>query len=178
MRLRVRVAHIGFVLLAGAALGARTVPDTPPPRAASAAQRHRGAAAGVLGGNRVECALSQAPIPKVVMPRRAAATASLDRVHPVPDPPYVRSGFEQLLWFVNLPTQAIIRIYWTSDILVAVVVHTILGRRRSGVEPAQPNRRRVASGQSSISGSAGRSAIGPLHRGDAITGARRGGRAG
>ena len=69
-----------------------------------------------------------APNPIVVMPRRAAATASLDRVHTVPDPLYVRSGFEQggpdpLLWFVNLPAQAIIRIYSTSGILVAVVVH-------------------------------------------------------
>ena len=54
--------------------------------------------------------------------------ADLDRVHTVPDPYYVNSGFEQTvdenaLRFVNLPTAATIRIYSSSGVLVDVVEH-------------------------------------------------------
>jgi hypothetical protein len=55
-------------------------------------------------------------------------SGSLARVHTVPDPLYVSSGYEltpdtAALKFVNLPSRAIIRIYSVSGILVAAVVH-------------------------------------------------------
>ena len=58
------------------------------------------------------------------------ATTNLDlrRVHTVPDPYYVTNGFEatteaKVLQFVNLPAQAIIRIYTSSGILVQLIEH-------------------------------------------------------
>ena len=53
---------------------------------------------------------------------------SLDSVHTVPDPYYVTTSLEitpdtKLLQFVNLPTQAIIRIYSLSGILVSLIEH-------------------------------------------------------
>jgi hypothetical protein len=65
---------------------------------------------------------------QAVVPRSAAATSAATRVHTVPDPLYVRSGYEQggadpRLWFVNLPSQAIIRIYSASGVLVDVLTH-------------------------------------------------------
>ena len=61
----------------------------------------------------------------VTTPTSTVATTNLDltRVHTVPDPYYVTNGFEatteaKILQFVNLPTQAIIRIYTSSGILV------------------------------------------------------------
>lgn len=53
---------------------------------------------------------------------------TLRRVHTVPDPFYVASGYELTadtlaLKFVNLPARAIIRIYSVSGILVAAVLH-------------------------------------------------------
>jgi hypothetical protein len=58
----------------------------------------------------------------------AAAWADLRRVHTVPDPYYVTSPFDptpesKTIRFVNLPQQAIIRIYSSSGILVAVLRH-------------------------------------------------------
>ena len=52
--------------------------------------------------------------------------AQLDRVHTVPDPYYVTNSLEQSpnskkLRFVNLPSQAIVRIYTVSGILVQVL---------------------------------------------------------
>ena len=52
----------------------------------------------------------------------------LARIHTVPDPFYVQSGYEVsadtlALKFVHLPARAIIRIYSVSGILVAVLVH-------------------------------------------------------
>ena len=52
----------------------------------------------------------------------------LSRVHTVPDPYYVTNQYEQttdnkILKFVNLPAQAIIRIYSSSGILVTVLEH-------------------------------------------------------
>ena len=52
----------------------------------------------------------------------------LDKVHTVPDPYYVANALEltanqKVLRFVNLPPQAIIRIYSVSGILVNVIVH-------------------------------------------------------
>jgi hypothetical protein len=57
-----------------------------------------------------------------------ATTADLDRVHTIPDPYYVTNGYEadpshKVIKFVNLPTQAIIRIYSLSGILVRVIEH-------------------------------------------------------
>jgi hypothetical protein len=59
-------------------------------------------------------------------------------VHTVPDPYYVTNHYEQttdfkILKFVNLPAQAIIRIYSASGILVTVLEHnsTELGGEES-----------------------------------------------
>jgi hypothetical protein len=58
----------------------------------------------------------------------ASTKADLQRVHTVPDPYYVTSGFEQdpaskIIKFVNLPAEAIIRIYSSSGVLVALLEH-------------------------------------------------------
>jgi hypothetical protein len=55
-------------------------------------------------------------------------TANLRLVHTVPDPYYVTSAYEQatefkVIKFVNLPERAIIRIYSSSGILVALLEH-------------------------------------------------------
>ena len=54
------------------------------------------------------------------------AVARLDSVHTVPDPYYVTNALEQSpntkkLRFVNVPSQAIVRIYTLSGILVQVL---------------------------------------------------------
>jgi hypothetical protein len=59
---------------------------------------------------------------------RQATRADLDAVHTVPDPYYVTNAFEsspsgKVIKFVNLPIQAIIRIYSTSGVLVRVLEH-------------------------------------------------------
>ncbi len=59
---------------------------------------------------------------------RAATKGDLDAVHTVPDPYYVTNAFEtspsgHIIKFVNLPTQAIIRVYSTSGVLVRVLEH-------------------------------------------------------
>ncbi len=66
----------------------------------------------------------------VTEPTTALATTNRDllRVHTVPDPYYVTNGYEatteaKVLQFVNLPTQAIIRIYTSSGILVQMIEH-------------------------------------------------------
>ena len=58
----------------------------------------------------------------------AAGNYSLDQVHTVPDPYYVTNALEitpnnKVLKFVNLPSQAIVRIYSVSGILVQVLTH-------------------------------------------------------
>ena len=58
----------------------------------------------------------------------AANANDLSRVHTVPDPYYVTNAFEQttdtkVLKFVNLPAQAIIRIYSSSGVLVDLIEH-------------------------------------------------------
>jgi hypothetical protein len=57
-----------------------------------------------------------------------ATSTDLQRVHTVPDPYYVTSGLEnspdnKIIKFVNLPTEAIIRIYSSSGVLVALMEH-------------------------------------------------------
>jgi hypothetical protein len=59
---------------------------------------------------------------------RPATSFDLTRVHTVPDPYFVTNGYEsttdnKVLQFVNLPNQAIIRIYTSSGILVNVLEH-------------------------------------------------------
>jgi hypothetical protein len=59
---------------------------------------------------------------------QAATKGDLSRVHTVPDPYYVTSQFEQttdtkLIKFVNLPADAIIRIYSSSGVLVNMIEH-------------------------------------------------------
>jgi hypothetical protein len=66
----------------------------------------------------------------------AAQDNDLTRVHTVPDPYYVTSGFEttttdKVIRFVNLPTEAIIRIYSSSGVLVRVLTHNSLQRGAS-----------------------------------------------
>jgi hypothetical protein len=58
----------------------------------------------------------------------AASETDLGRVHTVPDPYYVTNAFEQttdtkVIKFVNLPAQAIIRIYSSSGVLVSMLEH-------------------------------------------------------
>ncbi|HEX7337423.1 MAG TPA: T9SS type A sorting domain-containing protein, partial [Gemmatimonadales bacterium] len=59
---------------------------------------------------------------------RAATGGDLNKVHTVPDPYYVTNAFEQttdskIIKFVNLPAQAIIRIYSSSGVLVDLIEH-------------------------------------------------------
>ncbi len=59
---------------------------------------------------------------------KEATNLDLTKVHTVPDPYYVTNGFEattenKVLEFVNLPSQAIIRIYTSSGILVNLLEH-------------------------------------------------------
>lgn len=58
----------------------------------------------------------------------AASVNDLSKVHTVPDPYYVTNEFEtttvsKVIKFVNLPEQAIIRIYSSSGVLVALLEH-------------------------------------------------------
>jgi hypothetical protein len=58
----------------------------------------------------------------------AAKKNDLSRVHTVPDPYYVTNQFEQttdskIIKFVNLPADAIVRIYSSSGVLVSVLEH-------------------------------------------------------
>ncbi len=58
----------------------------------------------------------------------ASTKADLERVHTVPDPYYVTNQFEQtttskIIKFVNLPADAIIRIYSSSGVLVNLLEH-------------------------------------------------------
>jgi hypothetical protein len=58
----------------------------------------------------------------------AATETDLNRVHTVPDPYYVTNQFEQttdtkIIKFVNLPADAIVRIYSSSGVLVNVLEH-------------------------------------------------------
>ena len=59
---------------------------------------------------------------------RTTTKGDLAAVHTVPDPYYVTNAFEtspsgHIIKFVNLPTQAIIRVYSTSGVLVRVIEH-------------------------------------------------------
>jgi hypothetical protein len=61
-----------------------------------------------------------------------AETSDLTSVHTVPDPYYVTSQFEistdeKIIRFVNLPQQAIIRIYSSSGVLVSALEHDAQG---------------------------------------------------
>jgi hypothetical protein len=63
-----------------------------------------------------------------------ATSKDLNAVHTVPDPYYVTNSFEttttdKIIKFVNLPAQAIIRIYSSSGVLVSILEHnsTTLG---------------------------------------------------
>ena len=64
----------------------------------------------------------------VVNQLNAPVENTLDNVHTVPDPYYVTSEFEQttdtkVIKFVNLPQDAIIRIYSSSGVLVNMLEH-------------------------------------------------------
>jgi hypothetical protein len=58
----------------------------------------------------------------------SVAAADLNKIHTVPDPYYVRSAFDlgpanKEMHFVNLPTQALIRIYTVNGTLVRMLEH-------------------------------------------------------
>ena len=61
----------------------------------------------------------------VVNQIQAAVADDLGAVHTVPDPFYLSSGYEdgQSIRFINLPEQAIIRIYTSTGVLVSLVEH-------------------------------------------------------
>jgi hypothetical protein len=65
---------------------------------------------------------------EVVNQTLAAQASDLTKVHTVPDPYYVTSQFEQttdskVIKFVNLPADAIVRIYSSSGVLVNMLEH-------------------------------------------------------
>jgi hypothetical protein len=76
----------------------------------------------------------------------------LSRVHTVPDPYYVRSAFDlgpsnKTLRFVNLPSQAIIRIFTVNGILVRVLEHNdAIGGGEASWDLRNRNNQFVASG--------------------------------
>jgi hypothetical protein len=95
---------------------------------------------GIGGGNKGPYTFVQAIRPmtvvgaevqvafSVVNQVNAPVEQSLSRVHTVPDPYYVTSEFEQttdtkVIKFVNLPQDAIVRIYSSSGVLVNLLEH-------------------------------------------------------
>ncbi|HUP88627.1 MAG TPA: T9SS type A sorting domain-containing protein, partial [Longimicrobiales bacterium] len=78
--------------------------------------------------------------------------ADITQVHTVPDPYYVRSAFElgpsnKVLRFVNLPPQAIIRIYTLNGTLVRVIEQNdALGGAETSWDLRNRNNQFVASG--------------------------------
>jgi hypothetical protein len=76
----------------------------------------------------------------------------MSTIHTVPDPYYVRSAFElgpsnKVLRFVNVPTQAIIRIYSLNGTLVRVIEHNdVLGGAEAAWDLRNRNNQFVASG--------------------------------
>jgi hypothetical protein len=81
----------------------------------------------------------------------ATADSNLNRVHPVPDPYYVTDAFEQstenkVIKFVNLPTDAIIRIYSLSGVLVRVLEHHSSGSSEEVWDVRNRNGQIVGSG--------------------------------
>lgn len=88
-------------------------------------------------------------IPNEVSP---SSQADMKKIHTVPDPYYVTSPFEattasKIIDFVNLPTEATIRIYTTSGVLVRVLKHessSFSGKERWNVR--NRNNQFVASG--------------------------------
>ncbi len=64
----------------------------------------------------------------VTAPAQLSTRTDLAKVHTVPDPYYVRSAFElgpsnKVLRFVNLPNQAVVRIFTLNGTLVRVLTH-------------------------------------------------------
>jgi hypothetical protein len=81
----------------------------------------------------------------------ASADSTLTRTHPVPDPYYVTSAFEQstenkVVKFVNVPTDAIIRIYSLSGVLVRVLEHHATGSSEELWDVRNRNGQVVSSG--------------------------------
>ncbi|MGE0353112.1 MAG: hypothetical protein AB7I33_12170 [Gemmatimonadales bacterium] len=78
--------------------------------------------------------------------------ADLSRVHPVPDPYYLANQYEtdpdqQVLQFVNLPQDAVIRIYSSSGVLVTLLEHhSAQGGGTEAWNVRNRSGRRVASG--------------------------------
>jgi hypothetical protein len=126
--------HIFLMELASAAL--------PPPGTVWSLRSYIGHVSGGNGAGGHEGPYSFTPAPRTfsalgaevrlsyeVVNRTAAVSRNdLSRVHTVPDPYYVTSAFERttenkVINFVNLPQHAIIRIYSSSGILVALLEH-------------------------------------------------------
>jgi hypothetical protein len=101
------------------------------------ARFYAGTIAGTVGSYEMRPAIRPAAVPGLVA-RLALTPATFDpsvttagdlaRVHTVPDPYYVSHSLEtaenrQILRFVNVPAQAVIRIYSTSGILVRILTN-------------------------------------------------------
>ena len=92
------------------------------------------------------------------------------RIHTVPDPYYVTNSLEQtvntkILRFVNLPSQAIIRIYSSSGVLIRIITHNDPGGGSEAVwDLRNRNNQFVASGVYfyHVEGPDGRTKIGRL----------------
>jgi hypothetical protein len=81
----------------------------------------------------------------------ATADSTLQRVHPVPDPYYVTNAFEastenKVIKFVNMPSDAILRIYSLSGVLVRVIEHHATGTSESVWDVRNRNGQVVSSG--------------------------------
>ncbi|HEX5964156.1 MAG TPA: hypothetical protein VFY42_10545, partial [Gemmatimonadales bacterium] len=81
----------------------------------------------------------------------AATDSTLERVHPVPDPYYVTNAYEastenKVIKFVNMPSDAILRIYSLSGVLVRVIEHHQTGVSETVWDVRNRNGQVVSSG--------------------------------
>ena len=81
----------------------------------------------------------------------ATADSTLERVHPVPDPYYVTNAYEastenKVIKFVNMPSDAILRIYSLSGVLVRVIEHHATGVSETVWDVRNRNGQVVSSG--------------------------------
>ncbi|HQR18085.1 MAG TPA: hypothetical protein PK948_06925 [Gemmatimonadales bacterium] len=132
----------GFIMLLGGEIYQFGMPSTTPPADNSvwSVRDYVGAITGGVGfgGDEGPYAFANVPRPftavgaelranyDVINQVNASTNYDLSQVHTVPDPYYVTSPYEvdwtsKIIKFVNLPTQATIRIYSSSGVLVRVL---------------------------------------------------------
>ncbi|HMU62387.1 MAG TPA: hypothetical protein PKA66_11440, partial [Gemmatimonadales bacterium] len=135
----------GIIMLLGGEIYQFGMPSTTPPAAGTvwSARDYVGAITGGngFGGDQGPYAFAEVPRPftavgaelranyDVVNQVNAVSNVDLSKVHTVPDPYYVTSEYEvdwssKIIKFVNLPSQATIRIYSASGVLVRVLNYT------------------------------------------------------